>query len=84
MTNKGFNFNKESWTKDYESNFKILKTALLDSISVTFPKNCNYTFILQTDASEVAWGGVLIQVTPTGTYECISLVSVKFSGPAFT
>ena len=82
MTTKGFNFNKESWTKDYESHFEILKTALLDSISVTFP-NYNYTFILRTDASESAWGGVLIQVTPTGTYECISLVSAKFSGPAF-
>jgi hypothetical protein len=41
------------------------------------------TFILRTDASKDAWGAVLIQVTPTGTYQCIGLASKKWSKATF-
>ena len=81
MTVKNFSYDPTTWTKDYVQHFEKLKLGLLHSIAVSFP-NYNYTFILRTDASTEAWGGVLIQITPTGTYECISLVSAKFSGPA--
>jgi hypothetical protein len=82
MTVKNFSFDKSTWTKDYLSYFEKFKSALLDSIAVTFP-DYTLTFILRTDASKDAWGAVLIQVTSTGTYQCIGLASKKWSKAAF-
>jgi hypothetical protein len=82
MTQKDFSFDKTTWKRDYELSFNTFKEALLNSIAVTFP-NYALTFILRTDASKDAWGAVLIQVTPTGLYQCIGLASAKWSKSAF-
>mmetsp|Transcript_10393 Transcript_10393/g.10015 ORF Transcript_10393/g.10015 Transcript_10393/m.10015 type:complete len:951 (-) Transcript_10393:1276-4128(-) len=78
----GFSFDPKTWTKDYVSAFEVLKKSILAAISITIP-NFDYTFILRTDASDVAWGGILLQVTPEGLYECINLCSGKFTDSAF-
>ena len=78
MTTKNFSFDKTTWQKDYEAFFESFKEALLASIAVTFP-DYTLTFILRTDASKDAWGAVLLQITPTGTYQCIGLASKKWS-----
>ena len=82
MTKKGFSWDRNTWVKDYELIFNDFKTDILNSIAVTFP-NYELTFILRSDASKDAWGGVLLQVTKGGTYECISLASKKFSDSAY-
>jgi hypothetical protein len=48
---------------------------------VTFP-DYNLPWIVLTDASEVAWGAVLIQVAKGGEYECIALGSGKWTDSA--
>jgi hypothetical protein len=82
MTAKTFSFDKTTWQRNYEECFEVFKEVLLASIAVTFP-NYSLTFILRPDASKDAWGAVLIQVTPTGTYQCIGLASKKWSKAAF-
>ena len=82
MTKKGFSFAESTWTKDYKGIFESFKSDILNAITVTFP-DYDLTFILRTDASKDAWGGVLLQVTTGGTYECISLASAKFSDSAY-
>ena len=81
MTANGFSWDKATWEVDYEKLFEDFKVEILNSIAVAFP-DYSLNFILRTDASKVAWGGVLIQVKTGGTYECISLVSAKFSDTA--
>lgn len=81
MCTKGFDWDKTTWKDDFEKHFEKFKIAILESIAVTFP-NYNYTFILRSDASKIAWGSVLIQVTPQGLYECIGLASGKWSPTA--
>lgn len=81
MCKKSFNWDRKTWTVDYLEYLETFKEAILASIKVSFP-NYEYTFILRTDASIIAWGGVLIQVTPGGLYECISFVSAKFTDTA--
>jgi hypothetical protein len=81
MTKKDFDWTVSTWTRDYVEDFNIFREAILASVAISFP-DYNNTFILRTDASDVAWGGVLLQVLPGGTYECIGLCSAKWSGPA--
>ena len=82
MCTKNFSWNPSSWKRDYKEDFNTLKSAILASIAITLP-NFALTFLLRTDASDVAWGGILIQVLETGLYECINLCSGKFSASAF-
>ena len=82
MCVKNFSWNTSTWKKDYKGAFETLKLALLDSIAVTLP-NFELTFLVRTDASDVAWGGILIQILESGVYECINLCSGKFSKSAF-
>jgi hypothetical protein len=79
MTKKGFSWNESTWrTQDYRGIFESFKDNIFNAIAVNVP-NYELTFLLRTDASEVAWGGVLLQVTTGGTYEIISLASGKFA-----
>ena len=81
MCRKDFNFDPKTWTQDYVECFNTLKSAILSSIAVSFP-DYSLTFILRTDASDVAWGAVLLQVKEGGEYECIGLESAKWSDTA--
>jgi hypothetical protein len=82
MSKKGFSWDEKTWLKDYRTIFEVFKADILNAIAVNFP-DYSLTFVLRTDASKVAWGGVLLQVTKGGTYECISLASAKFSDIAY-
>jgi hypothetical protein len=81
MCCKGFNFDPKSWKRDYLNDFSILKESILSSIAVSFP-DYSFPWIMRTDASQTAWGAVLIQVRPGGEYECIALESGKWSDTA--
>ncbi len=81
MSKKDFSFDQKTWTRPYEQVFTKAKEAILESIAITMVDLEN-TIILRTDASSEAWGGVLIQVTETGAYECIGLASGKWSNTA--
>jgi hypothetical protein len=76
-----FSFNQKTWTRPSEQVFITAKAAILESIAITMVDLQN-SIILRTDASSEAWGGVLIQVTKTGSYECIGLASGKWSKTA--
>lgn len=81
MCTKAFDWNPKTWIKDYVGAFESLKEAIKTSIAITFP-NYDLPFIIRTDASDIAWGAVLIQVQPGGAYECIALESGKWSDTA--
>jgi hypothetical protein len=81
MCMKDFSFDQKTWTRPYEQVFITAKEAILESIAITMVDMQN-TIILRTDASSEAWGRVLIQVTETGSYECIGLASGKWSKTA--
>jgi hypothetical protein len=81
MCTKDFSFDKTTWTRPYEEYFQNTLTAILNYIAVTMV-DMELTLILRTDASSDAWGAVLIQVTATGTYQCVALASGKWSPTA--
>ena len=81
MTKKGFSWDEGTWLQDYRAIFDAFKSDILNAFAVKFP-DYGRTFIMRTDASNVAWGGVLLQVTEGGEYECISLASAKFTDTA--
>jgi hypothetical protein len=81
MCAKDFSFDPKTWSRDYNKDFDRLKEAILGSIAITFP-DFSLPFILRTDASDVAWGAVLIQVREGGEYQCIALESGKWSDAA--
>jgi hypothetical protein len=81
MTKKGFSWDTGTWTQDYIAIFEAFKGDILNAIAITFP-DYNATFLLRTDASDVAWGGILLQVKDGGVFECISLASGKFTDAA--
>jgi len=64
MSTEGFSFRKESWgDTDYEQEFEKSKRHLKDAASIYFPDR-ELEWILRTDASNTAIGGVLIQMMP--------------------
>ena len=82
MTTKNFDWSdKLKWTKDYESKFKELKIQLQNSQTLYFP-DFNNEFILRTDASKNAVGGILLQKDKEGNLLPIAMVSCKLSETA--
>ena len=81
MTKKGFSWDESTWKQDYRAIFDKFKCDILNAFAVNFP-DYSKTFIMRTDASDIAWGGVLLQVSDGGEYECISLASAKFTDTA--
>ena len=59
MTKNTFSWNKSTWITDYEQVFLDVKEALLQALKLNFP-DYNKQFILRTDASKIAVGGVLL------------------------
>ena len=82
MTNKSFNWSDKSlWSKDYERTFRTLKDALQQSQTLYYP-DYNNEFILRTDASKQAVGGILLQRDKEGRLFPIAMVSCKLSETA--
>ena len=87
MTHKNFNWNPDTWTKDYKGVFENLKQAIQESMTLHFP-DYDLEWIIRTDASIIAVAAVLFQVinNPDGTkaYQLIGCASKKFSQQAFS
>ena len=85
MTRDGFNWDPESWDKDYITDFINIKLALQVACTIYFP-NYDLQWILRVDASDVAVGAVLIQVLEDGVHkgehQPIAFSSQKFSDQA--
>ena len=82
MTMKNFNWtDKSTWNKDYENTFNIVKQNLQNSQKLYFP-DYNNEFILRTDASKNAVGGILLQRDKDGNLLPIAMVSCKLSETA--
>ena len=59
LTKKGVTFD---WKKEHDSSFCMLKNALTTPPVLGFPKRSGGSFILDTDASDIAIGAELLQV----------------------
>jgi hypothetical protein len=67
MVHNDFNWDKKTWSVDYEAVFEKLKEGIRNSITLFFP-DYSLVWVLRTDASDIACGAVLYQVyiTPNG------------------
>jgi hypothetical protein len=86
MIKQTFNWDKSTWTVDYNSIFEQVKDSLQDATSLFFP-DYNLEWILRTDASQHGVGAVLLQLyTPPDStevqYQPIAFASQKFSAQA--
>jgi hypothetical protein len=84
MTGNDFNWSEPDWKQDYRGNFEEFKKAILHSFTLYHP-DYNLEWILKTDASDYAVGGVLIQVSEENgekVQQVITFVSKKLSGAA--
>ena len=85
MTHKDFNWDRRTWTEDYEGEFEKMKQALANSIALHFP-DYSLPWTLRVDASDVAVGAVLYQTRTDSdgneVQEPIGFASQKFSGAA--
>ena len=59
MTKNEFNWNEDTWTRDYRKDFEFFRKAMYDSMELVYP-DFSLTWILLTDASDYAVGWVLI------------------------
>jgi hypothetical protein len=83
MTRAKFNWDRSSWTKDYEASYRKFLQALEDTTENFYP-DYDLDWILRSDASENGCGGVLIRlrldpVTGIVKTEPIAFISHKFS-----
>lgn len=86
MTKKDFDWNPKTWQRNYTSDFELFKDAILHSMTLYHP-DYSLEWRVQVDASEIAVGGVLVQVvvdsrTGERQYQVIAVVSYKFSEAA--
>ena len=85
MIHDGFKWEETSWTYDYKAHFERFKQALLKSIALCFP-DYSLDWVLRTDASQGAVGGVLYQQTYGSDGgmkpEVLALLSEKLSPTA--
>ena len=66
MTRDSFDWNPETWTRDYKQDFESFKAKLVTCMDIIYP-DFKLEWILFVDASDVACGWILIQLRPTGT-----------------
>ena len=78
MTAKDFSWDPTTWKKDYIALFEAFKNDIIHSFTLFHP---DYTlpWFLYVDASDVAVGGVLMQVTSEGEQQVVAFVSKKFT-----
>ena len=80
MTSGKFVWDDTSWAIDYKAKFEEFKQALCDASVVHLP-DYNLPWVIQTDGSNLAVGGVLFQIRGE-EYEPIAFVSHKLSDTA--
>ena len=61
MVHKTFNWDKNTWKRDYEKIFDEFKAALLEAVTLYYP-DYELPWILRVDASEDGVGYVLMQL----------------------
>lgn len=85
MARKDFDWNPQSWTKDYRALFERFKDAIVRACSLFYP-DYNLDWIVRSDASEIGVGAVLLQVlvgeSGATTQQPIAFSSKKFSEQA--
>ena len=85
MTHADFNWDKSTWTRDYQTDFDNFKAAMMNSMDLIFP-DFDLEWIFLPDASDKACGWIILQLRPMadGTIrpEPISIGSEKFSSTA--
>ena len=81
MVKKDFNWDESAWKLDYRREFDLVKEEILKALTLVHP-NYELPWVLAVDASDLAVGGVLVQVKPDGSQEVIALVSKKLTPPA--
>lgn len=77
LIKEDFNWDPATWAHDYRAIFDRHKKALLDTIPTFFP-DYNLEWVLETDASQHAMGGILYQNTTDGQKQPLALLSHKF------
>ena len=75
LTKKGRTF---KWTEEADKALSEIKNALVSEPVLTNP-NYNEPFTIQTDASDLGMGGVLVQGEGKGKERVIAYMSAKFS-----
>ena len=63
MTRDSFDWNPETWTRDYKQDFESFKAKLVTCMDIIYP-DFKLEWILFVDASDVACGWILIQLRP--------------------
>ena len=84
MIKTSFNWDKKTWTTDYEAEFERVKQVLAGSVAKYFP-DWDLQWVLRVDANDVAVFAVLLQVVIENgkeVYHPIGFKSHKFSGAA--
>ena len=80
LTSLKFDWDKTTWTEDYELIFEQFKAMIL------FMPDFEKEWIMRTDASTTGYGGVLYQVSISEegkrVYEPLTFISRKWSDPA--
>ena len=78
MVRKNFNWDRQTWKRDYVKDFENMKKALLNSFEIYYP-DYNLTWILRSDASEVGIGAALFQVIEIGSIKENILQPIGFA-----
>jgi hypothetical protein len=85
LAGKKFDWDKSTWKRDYAGDFEVLKSALKEACAVYYP-DYELTWILRTDASDLAVGAVLIQLfvheDKSVTEQALGFASQKLSAVA--
>ena len=85
MTSKNFNWEPDTWKRDYRAIFDQFKARLKLAMKLFYPDH-EKDWVLRTDASNYGYGGVLYQtyISDKGEklYEPLKFMSRKFSDPA--
>ena len=82
MTTKSFNWDRSSWTVDYQLEFERLKRACTEGlIQLGFP-DYNLRWIAYCDASSKAACGIIVQIDPNDLQIPLGVYSHKFTDRA--
>ena len=81
MVAKQFDWSEDSWRRDYRGIFEAFKRDILHAYTLYHP-DYSLPWYLYVDASDVACGGVLIQLTSDSVQQVIAFVSKKFTATA--
>lgn len=85
MTQKDFNWDPQTWTKDYAGAFERFKDAIVEACTLFYP-DYSLDWFVRSDASELGVGAVLLQVfideSGSPVQQPIAFASQKFSEQA--